>query len=318
MVRLTTEMSAVMSKLSTDPAASASTPDDLAKMGKELEEFTYKMEAEGVKPEDLLKAILGEDVGSRLGEMAQDEHDRRDSLPGAGQSQNQGQIESDKKSNTKTDTKQKKKSKDSTNTKPSSATATSKSFEDTIRKTIERMEDSSAKATDATNKASSSKNSEEALLAEMLRALESEAGAGNASASGDGEDDDDNLSKMFLGMMEQLTNKDMLYEPMKELDTKYPSWLASHQSSLASAEYARFDRQRRIVKEIVDKFESTGYSDDDPACRAFVWDKMQAMQGEGAPPEDLVANPLPGMGLGGLGLGEDGGGGAEEPQCPTQ
>jgi len=30
---------------------------------------------------------------------------------------------------------------------------------------------------------------------------------------------------MLLGMMEQLTNKDILYEPMKELDDKFPDWM---------------------------------------------------------------------------------------------
>lgn len=308
MARLTAEMSDVMSKMSVDPAASASTPEDIAKMSRELEEFTHRMEAEGVKPEDLLKAILGEDTGTQvLAEVAQAVTD----LP-----------KSESKPNPQSPEKQKSKSKHPTTTSGTEASSSStktkaepkpkpgsSSFEDTIRKTMARMESSSAAAASATAQASAPK-SEEDMLAEMLRALESE--TGGAGAGGD----DGDLSKMFLGMMEQLTNKDMLYEPMKELSTKYPEWLEQNRAKLDKAEFDRFSRQRVIVDEIVAKFEEAGYSDDNAQCREFVWEKMQAMQGEGAPPEDLIANPFPGMGMPGLGLGDD----AEklEEGCPTQ
>ncbi|KIW18598.1 hypothetical protein PV08_02887 [Exophiala spinifera] len=256
MARLTAEMSSLMSKLSDEPAASAASPEDIAKMGRELEEFTQKMEAEGIQPEDLLKAILGEDKGTKVGDIATKERDRRES---------ESQLQSPEKGKQPGASKSK---------------ATNTSFEDTIRKTMARMESSSAAASSAT--AQSSK-AEEDMLAEMLRALDAE-GAG-------GQDDGD-LSKMFLGMMEQLTNKDMLYEPMKELSTKYPEWLVQNKPRLPTEEYERFSRQQVVVNEIVNKFEEKGYSDEDPKCREFVWEKMQAMQAEGAPPEDLVANPL--------------------------
>jgi len=85
---------------------------------------------------------------------------------------------------------------------------------------------------------------------------------------------------------------------------------------LAGDEFDRFSRQRVIVDAIVAKFEQPGYSDDDPACREFVWEKMQAMQAEGAPPEDLIANPFPGMGGGLPGL--DAAAEGLEEGCPTQ
>ncbi|EXJ81680.1 hypothetical protein A1O1_07745 [Capronia coronata CBS 617.96] len=329
MARLTAEMSNVMTKMSLDPAASAATPEDIAKMGRELEEFTYKMEAEGVKPEDLLKAILGEDAGTQVAEMAESEREREHEHERQKSESKPTSIPKSQSPQTKSNTKSKAspKSPSVEEVVPSASTSTSttkptpqqqkpskpsSSFEDTIRKTMARMESSSAAATSATAQASATK-SEEDMLAEMLRALESEGGAG----LGDGSDGGD-LSKMFLGMMEQLTNKDMLYEPMKELSTKYPAWLVQNRPTLDTAEFERFSRQRVIVDEIVAKFEEPAYSDDSAQCREFVWEKMQAMQGEGAPPEDLIANPFPGMGGGmpGLGLGDD----AEklDEGCPTQ
>ncbi len=262
MKRLTAEMSSVMSQMSLPDDAQAS-PEDLAKMGKELEEFTHKMEAEGIKPEDLLKAILGEEAGGKLSGAAHEERERRESQSG---------IES---SGTK-----------EVNEKPST-------FEDTIRKTMERMENSSNKATTA-----SQEESEEDMLANMLKALE----AGGEGSEGD-------LSKMFLGMMEQLTSKDLLYEPMLELHQKFPAYLADNKKKLKREDLTRYEKQQLIVKDIVTKFEEKAYSDDDPKCREFIWDKMQKMQEQGAPPEDLVQNPIPGMA---------GGDGPPDESCPTQ
>ncbi|OAP54322.1 hypothetical protein AYL99_11423 [Fonsecaea erecta] len=303
MARLTAEMSDVMSKMSLDPAANAATPEDLSKMGRELEEFTQKMEAEGIKPEDLLKAILGEDVGEKVGDMAHAEATRRES-DSKSKSKSKSKSRSPEASRDITASSSATAARSASSTKqPSAAKQPSTSFEDTIRKTMARMESSSAAATSAT--AISSQKSEEDMLAEMLRALEAESGSQS----------DSELSKMFLGMMEQLTNKDMLYEPMKELAGKFPDYLASNPPPrLAPAEHARFSRQSVIVAAIVAKFEEPGYSDDDPACREFIWERMQEMQNEGAPPEALVNNPLPGMG--GL-LGGEGVEGLDE-SCPTQ
>ncbi len=309
-----------MSKMSADPAANAATPDDLAKMGRELEEFTQRMEAEGIQPEDLLKAILGGEAGAKVGEIAHQERDRRES-----------ESKPRSKSTTIRETEKSRSPEasripeddrptSSSSSKPS--TKKPKAFEDTIASTMARMSESSAAATTATTTQSAQK-SEEALLADLLRSLDT--GEGGDSA------DDGELSKMFLGMMEQLTNKEMLYEPMKELSTKFPEWLAENKPSaskkkISQNDYERYTRQEVIVQDIVRKFEEKGYSDEDAKCREYIWEKMQEMQGEGAPPEELIANPFPGMGgmggLGGLGGMLGGGGGGEgapgEEGCPTQ
>lgn len=291
MAHLNAEMSALISNISTDPAASDATPADLGAMGKELEAFTERMEKEGVKPEDLLRAILGEEAGADVVDAANKERHA---------------IEREKdKSAPKAPAPAAAKSTSKTAKKAETASTTS--FEDTIRRTMERMSTSDATATNA---ATQSSNSEEDMLAQLLRAMESEGGPG-----ADGEDGD--LSKMFMGMMEQLTNKEMLYEPMKELDTKFPEWLRKNKGKLSSEDSTRYENQRRIVGEIVGKFEEAGYSDEDSSCREFIWERMQKMQAEGSPPEDLIANPLPGMG-GMPSLGALGGGGGDDAQCPTQ
>jgi peroxin-19 len=299
MAHLNAEMSSLIANMSHDPAATTTSPKQLGQMGKELEEFTERMEKEGVKPEDLLKAILGEEdaekVVGKAAEIRKQTESEGTSGNGEGSSKPMVNAAPTGRSTGK-------------DTKTTAAAGTNATFEDTIRRTMERMSTSDATATNA---ASQSANSEEDMLAQLLKAMETEAGAG------DGEDGD--LSKMFLGMMEQLTNKDMLYEPMKELDDKFPEWLTKKEKEgkLPAVDMKRFRNQSGIVREIVSKFEERSYSDDDPQCREFIWERMQRMQNEGSPPEDLIANPFPSMG--GLpGLGGGAGAAGEDVGCPTQ
>lgn len=281
MARLASEMSSVLGNLNPDPSASSASAEDISKMGSDLEEFTSAMEKQGVNPEDLLKAILGDATGTGSQSLE------------PGTKETKPQPSSGKP------------------TKPVSSSGEKEAFEETIRRTMERMQASDSHATKATTDPTSGGTSseEEDMLATLLKSLES-AGGGDSSAP----DSEDSLSKMFLGMMEQLTNKDMLYEPMKELNAKYPEWLVSHKGKLPDEDYKRYEGQRGVVREIVAKFEEKGYSDEDSRCREFIWERMQKMQGMGSPPEDLIANPFPGM------MGGPGGGVGKEDDvgCPAQ
>ncbi|KAJ5795543.1 uncharacterized protein N7518_004083 [Penicillium psychrosexuale] len=176
------------------------------------------------------------------------------------------------------------------------------SFNDAIKRTMGRMKESGDKATAAV---SNEDDISDDMLAQLLKAVE--AGASGASEDGD-------LSKMFLGMMEQLSNKEMLYEPMKELDVKFGPWIEKNKNSgkVSAEDMERFETQARVVKQIVGKFEEKGFSDDDPKCREYVWEKMQEMQAAGSPPDELVSNPL----MEDLGGAMGGAGGV--PDCPQQ
>jgi len=139
------------------------------------------------------------------------------------------------------------------------------SFNDAIKRTMGRMKESGDKATAA---ASNEDDLSDDMIAQLLKAVE-------AGADGAGEDGD--LSKMFMGMMEQLSNKEMLYEPMKELDVKFGPWVEKNKNggNVPAEDMERFEKQAQIVKQIVGKFEERGYSDDDPKCREYVWERMQ-------------------------------------------
>ena len=141
------------------------------------------------------------------------------------------------------------------------------SFNDAIQRTMHRMQESGDKAT-----AAASSDDTDDIMAQLMKAVE-------AGASGAGGEDGD-LSKMFMGMMEQLSNKEMLYEPMKELDGKFGPWIARNKregngSGVSGEDMERYETQARVVGEIVAKFEEKGYTDQDPKCRDYIWEKMQ-------------------------------------------
>ena len=156
------------------------------------------------------------------------------------------------------------KSKDGVNGK-ASLSNTEEPFQETIRKTMERMQASGDQAT-----AAAKTEDPDDMLATMLKELQ------DGGLEGAGEDE--GFSKMLLGMMEQLTNKEILYEPMKELNDKFPAWMSKHRSTTSPDDLRRYDEQQRLVGEIVEKFEQKNYSDSHSPDREFIVERMQQVQ----------------------------------------
>jgi len=142
-----------------------------------------------------------------------------------------------------------------------------KDFQSTIQKTMERMQQSGEAATAATaSKGSGGGNkSEEELLMEMLASM---GGAG-------GEGGEEDFNKMLLNMMTQLVNKEILYEPMKELDGKFPAWMEKNEGKVGKADWDRYVEQQRLVREIVARFERPGYQDENEDDREYIVERMQ-------------------------------------------
>lgn len=154
---------------------------------------------------------------------------------------------------------------------PSASTADEKSagaageasFQDTIRRTMERMQASGDQAT-----AAAAESSPDDLLAEMMKQF-------GSGGDGLGEGSDEDFSKMLMGMMEQLTNKEILYEPMKELDEKFPEWLEKNREKTKPEELKQYEQQQVIVREIVAKFDEKTYADSNAADREYIVNRMQ-------------------------------------------
>ncbi|KAI1178641.1 Pex19 protein family-domain-containing protein [Nemania sp. FL0916] len=151
------------------------------------------------------------------------------------------------------------------------------SFQETIKRTMARMQASGDQATAA----ATAEGSEDDFIAEMMKAMKDMPG-------GDGSEED--FSKMLMGMMEQLTNKEILYEPMKELNDKFPDWMEKNKETLGKDDLKRYQEQQILVSEMVTKFQEPTYSDSNAVDREYIVDRMQKMQAAGSPPHDLVGD----------------------------
>ena len=79
---------------------------------------------------------------------------------------------------------------------------------------MERMQESEVTNTEqAAATTEGLQNETDAFLAEMLRQLDTAGG-------GDGRGGEEGMAKLLEGMMEQLMSKEILYEPMKDLQQK--------------------------------------------------------------------------------------------------
>ncbi|KAI9789715.1 MAG: Peroxisome chaperone and import receptor [Peltula sp. TS41687] len=173
----------------------------------------------------------------------------------------------------------------SSNNNNSKATESTSSFQETIRQTMQRMQASGEQATAAATSSETS-TAEDDVLAAMLKQMQ---GGGGGDLSGAPENEEE-FSKMLMGMMEQLTNKEILYEPMKELHDKFPGWMEKNRATAAKDDLRRYEEQQGLVAEIVAKFEQRDYSDANVAYREYIVERMQKMQAAGSPPPDLVGD----------------------------
>ena len=164
--------------------------------------------------------------------------------------------------------------KPSSSTSAAAAPESEQNFQSSINDTIRRLQQSNRQATEASTTAATDPS--EDFMAAMLKQLAEGGGAG-----GDGAGGDEDFSKLLLGMMEELTNRDILYEPMKELDDRFPRWMAENAGKVPADDMARYEQQRVVVRDIVARYDRTEYDDANPADREYIVDKMHQVSAAG-------------------------------------
>lgn len=166
-----------------------------------------------------------------------------------------------------------------------------KKFENVMEDAMKRLRES-GKTIDEQIKNDQSSSNPEDVLTQMLAGLGGEGG-------------DMDMSKLLVDMLEQLSSKEVLYEPIKDLNTKFPDYLKEKKDSLSEAEYENFSKQYEITTSIVSIFENPNFSDEDKEKRDEVNSLLEQLQELGQPPTELVGDASSFPGFGG-GLGGDG------------
>lgn len=163
-------------------------------------------------------------------------------------------------------------------TKASGSSSSEKPFQEQIRRTMERMQVSGEQAASA-----SASEDPDNIIAQLLQEMQ--------GGTFDGGENEEEFSKMLTGMMEQLTNKDILFEPMTELHEKFPEWMEKNRNKINEDDRRRYKDQQRLVGEIVGKFNEKNYSDNNPADREYIVERMQQVRrGYDTPPGHKVTN----------------------------
>lgn len=106
----------------------------------------------------------------------------------------------------------------------------------------------------------------------------------------------EDMQRMMDAMLQQLLSKEVLYEPMKEIAAKYPTWLEENKERIKPEEHARYSKQLAFVNAIVAAFE------DPTSDFVKVVSLLQEMQACGMPPQEIMRELTPGMEFGQDGL----------------
>ncbi|KAG8783690.1 Peroxisome chaperone and import receptor [Serendipita sp. 401] len=115
-------------------------------------------------------------------------------------------------------------------------------------------------------------------------------------------DTDGNVQGVLETLMGQLMSKDILYEPLKELNEKFPEYLENNRGMIATEDQVRYDKQKSIVSDVVAIFEVPDYSDTNPVTTAEIVRLMSEMQEYGSPPAEIMGALPPGFDVGPDGL----------------
>ncbi|CAO3593624.1 unnamed protein product [Absidia cylindrospora] len=151
------------------------------------------------------------------------------------------------------------------------------SFQDTIAQTMNKLKDSSKQVDSSINE-----EGEDAFMAELMKQME-------------GLTDGGDFENVLEGMMSQLMSKEMLYEPMKDMVGKYPSWLKENKEKTEKDQYEKYEQQFVMCQKIVAAYEAPGFDENNEQQAKKIMEMMTQMQDLGQPPAALLEDMAPGM-----------------------
>ncbi|KAF8992823.1 Pex19 protein family-domain-containing protein [Cyathus striatus] len=171
-------------------------------------------------------------------------------------------------------------------------------FQSRLKQAMEKIKESESDLQTGPGEAAPNPEALEALLA-SLKDL------GLDGEDGDGEPDEGELAGFLENMMGQLMNKEVLYEPLKELADSFPPYLASPPAPLTPEDKTRYEKQLVCVRKIVALFDEPGYDDNNEKNKKGIVELMSEMQSYGTPPSELMGPLPPGFeSMGSMGDGE--------------
>jgi peroxin-19 len=162
----------------------------------------------------------------------------------------------------------------------SSATDGPKSFQDNLSETLSRLQQSSDKVQSELGASTGAEGGD--MFEDMMKQLEQ---------LPEGAD----FQSMLDSMLGELMSKDIMYEPLRDLADKYPSWLKVNKGKIADDHYQQYSKQYEYCLRILQVYEQ---DQPDAEQKALVAELMQKMQDCGSPPEGILKDLAPGLDFG--------------------
>ncbi|OMJ23464.1 Peroxisome biogenesis protein 19-1 [Smittium culicis] len=137
----------------------------------------------------------------------------------------------------------------------------------------------------------------------------------NQAGGMDGLLNEKEMEEMLEQIMKEMSNKEILYEPMKTLMIEYPKFFETKGSSCNPEDLARYKKQYEYISQITALFDRKDY-DTDPV-KAQVSELLEKTQECGDPPKEILDSIAPESGLSPSGpiFGADKSGFSKDEQC---
>ncbi|CCE79283.1 Piso0_001337 [Millerozyma farinosa CBS 7064] len=162
-------------------------------------------------------------------------------------------------------------------------------FDNIMKETMARLKRSGDNIDEQIRNDQSGTNAED-VLSQLMSGLDMGGGEDNL-----------NMSKLLVDMLEQLSSKEVLYEPIKDLNTKFPPFLKEKEKDLPSDTLENYKKQYEITGDILKIFEDPEFDDKNEAKREKINSLLESLQELGQPPSELIGDATDFPGFGGLG-----------------
>lgn len=143
-----------------------------------------------------------------------------------------------------------------TSGQPSGSTVEPQGFKNVVSKTLDRLKENGNKVDSNLAKEEKQKNTDD-ILSQLLDQL-----VENGTV-GEGKEGEEGMDNAILSILNQMSSKEVLYQPMKDMQVEYTQWLDDHKEDEDHKEKMDiYKKQYGLVGQIVEVFESDSYTNE--------------------------------------------------------
>ncbi|KAG7810251.1 hypothetical protein KL924_002519 [Ogataea haglerorum] len=167
--------------------------------------------------------------------------------------------------------------------------ATRNNFQDVISETINRLKESGEQV----DKSIKEEDGNDELITSLLKSLDLNLDLKGLEGQNGGVEDVGNL---LVEMLDKLSSKNVLYEPLNDLYQKFPAWLENPENQ-QDGNYTKYQQQYAVIKQIISTFDLPDH--EDKKNKEIISSKLEELQELGMPPKELLNDDLKFLNFGG-------------------